>query len=137
MIPKIGGGERALGIPTIRDRVVQTAAKLVLEPIFEADWVSLTTVPTASAKVNVPRVGDIDGSRPRAAAPLIHPTGSSELKERAKTLDVRLHSSQSKRMPKRGLIGGHNWYAKILFKSSDHSHRAKSRTADKQDLGLV
>src|SRR3989442_417386 len=37
MIPKPGGGERPLGIPTIRGRVVQTAAKLVLEPIFEAD----------------------------------------------------------------------------------------------------
>src|SRR5687768_10748031 len=37
MIPKPGGGERPLGIPTIRDRVIQTAAKLVLEPIFEAD----------------------------------------------------------------------------------------------------
>src|SRR6267143_1202901 len=36
-IPKPGGGERPLGIPTIRDRVVQSAAKLVLEPIFEAD----------------------------------------------------------------------------------------------------
>ncbi len=38
MIPKPDGGERPLGIPTIRDRVVQTAAKLVLEPIFETDF---------------------------------------------------------------------------------------------------
>jgi RNA-directed DNA polymerase len=37
LIPKPGGGERPLGIPTVRDRVVQSAAKLVLEPIFEAD----------------------------------------------------------------------------------------------------
>src|SRR3954463_16411256 len=37
MTPKPGGGERPLGIPTIRDRVVQTAVKLVLAPIFEAD----------------------------------------------------------------------------------------------------
>jgi len=37
MISKPGGGERALGIPTVRDRVAQTAAKLILEPIWEAD----------------------------------------------------------------------------------------------------
>src|SRR5699024_10038305 len=37
-IPKPGGGKRGLGIPTVRDRVVQQAAKIVLEPIFEADF---------------------------------------------------------------------------------------------------
>lgn len=38
MIPKSAGKLRRLGIPTIRDRVVQAALKLVLEPIFEADF---------------------------------------------------------------------------------------------------
>ena len=43
-IPKPGGSGkvRSLGIPTVADRVVQAALKLVLEPIFEADFVPVS-----------------------------------------------------------------------------------------------
>ncbi len=37
-IEKEGGGVRPLGIPTVKDRIVQTALKLILEPIFEVDF---------------------------------------------------------------------------------------------------
>ncbi len=41
-IPKPQGGKRSLGIPTVRDRVAQQAAKLVLEPVFEAGFLDVS-----------------------------------------------------------------------------------------------
>ena len=50
-IPKGGGKVRVLGIPAIRDRVVQGALKLILEPIFEADFLRrVVWVPTARSE---------------------------------------------------------------------------------------
>lgn len=40
LIPKAGGGERPLGIPAVKDRIVQTALKMVIEPIFENEFVN-------------------------------------------------------------------------------------------------
>jgi RNA-directed DNA polymerase len=41
-IPKPQGGRRPLGIPTVKDRIVQQAARIVLEPIFEADFLEVS-----------------------------------------------------------------------------------------------
>jgi RNA-directed DNA polymerase len=67
-IPKEGGKVRVLGIPTIRDRVVQGALKLILEPIFEADFQdgSYGYRPERTAHAAIDRVdAGIRGSRTR------------------------------------------------------------------------
>jgi RNA-directed DNA polymerase len=64
-IPKPRGGKRPLGIPTVRDRVAQAAAKIVLEPIFEADFVSCSygfrPKRSATAAMERLRTGFIEG----------------------------------------------------------------------------
>ena len=66
-IPKPQGGKRPLGIPTVRDRVAQQAAKLVLEPVFEADFLSCSygfrPKRSATQAMERLRVGFIEGHR--------------------------------------------------------------------------
>ncbi|MBS3774600.1 MAG: group II intron reverse transcriptase/maturase [Bacteroidales bacterium] len=60
MIEKANGGQRPLGIPTIKDRVVQQACKMVIEPIFEADFDNLSYGfrPKRSAKGAITEIRD-------------------------------------------------------------------------------
>lgn len=60
-IPKADGRKRALGIPTIKDRIVQMAAKIVIEPVFEADFQSCSYGfrPKRSAKQAMDRIFEI------------------------------------------------------------------------------
>lgn len=64
-IPKPDGGRRPLGIPTVRDRVAQQATKLVLEPIFEAGFLSVSygfrPKRSATQAMERLRVGFIEG----------------------------------------------------------------------------
>jgi RNA-directed DNA polymerase len=64
-IPKPDGSKRPLGIPTVRDRVAQQAAKIVLEPVFEADFKSCSygfrPKRSATQAMERLRTGFIDG----------------------------------------------------------------------------
>jgi RNA-directed DNA polymerase len=81
-IPKADGAKRPLGIPTVRDRVVQMAAKLVLEPIYEADFApnSYGFRPRRSAQQALERIRQLsrEGAEHVLDADIEHYFGSIE-----------------------------------------------------------
>ena len=100
MIPKPGGGKRPLGIPTIRDRVVQTAAKLVLEPIFEADFEDSTYLwlssPTRSGRRDQGSApASVAGATPMSWTPICRST-STRSRMRSCCVVWRIASSTAK-----------------------------------------
>jgi retron-type reverse transcriptase len=66
-IPKADGAKRPLGIPTVRDRGVQMAAKRVLKPMYEADFASSLYGfrPKRSAQQALERIGQLQARRER------------------------------------------------------------------------
>ena len=71
-IPKDGGKVRVLSIPAIRDRVVQGALKLILEPVFEADFQpgSFGYRPKRTAHDAIKRVAEVLSNGRRASSTL-------------------------------------------------------------------
>src|SRR4029453_5714276 len=114
-IPKPRGGKRPLGIPTVRDRVAQAAAKIVLEPIFEPDFVSCSfgfrPKRSATQAMERLRVGFIEGASHVVEFDIANFFGEidhdrllSEVGRRVS--DRRVLKLLRKGLPARGVVGG-------------------------------
>jgi len=68
-IPKPDGRMRPLGIPTVRDRVVQQAARIVIEPIFETNFLECSTRVSSPAQRRPGGPGGQGGAGPRLGGP--------------------------------------------------------------------
>ena len=109
-IPKDGGKVRVLGIPTIRDRVVQGALKLIVEPIFEADFQagSYGYRPQRSADDAVERVAEaIVGNKTRVIDVDLERLQVEVNEDKSRTVDLAKGESFKSRWHD-GIAGAHD-----------------------------
>jgi RNA-directed DNA polymerase len=127
-IPKADGGERPLGIPTVKDRVVQTAVKLVLEPIFEADF-------TDNAYGYRPRRSAQDAVREvhrTLKAGYVHVVDA----DLSKFFDTIPHADLLRSVSRRVSDGGMLWLIKLWLKAlieerSDRGKRTRTKPGNR------
>jgi RNA-directed DNA polymerase len=125
-IPKADGGERPLGIPTVKDRVVQTAVKLVLEPIFEADFTdnAYSYRPQRSAQ------GAVREVHRTLKAGYVHVVNA----DLSKFFDTIPHADLLRSVSRRVSDGGILWLIKLWLKApiEERSDRGKrTRTGNR------
>jgi hypothetical protein len=129
--PKADGRQRPLGIPTVRDRVAQMAAKLVLEPIFEADFrpssFGFRPKRSATQALEVLRVHGARGGNHVLDADIRDYFGSIDQTKLMRLLEQRISDRRVLKLLRQWLDAG---VSTVLTRLGLERHPEKTRTVD-------